>query len=167
MPKLEPPDNHHLSAATGWIELGNFGEAAAELARIRPAFARHPDVLEVWWAVHAHREDWVRGLEAACALVEAAPERAGGWLHQAYALRRVSADGLQAAWDALLPAAQRFPREPTIPYNLACYACQMNRLDAAREWFRRALRIGGKEPVKQMALADDDLKPLWEEIGGM
>jgi hypothetical protein len=51
-----------------------------------------------------------------------------------------------------------------IAYNLACYACQMKDLDRAREWFFRAMRIGGKVEIKKMALADADLEPLWEEI---
>jgi hypothetical protein len=40
----------------------------------------------------------------------------------------------------------------------------MNRLAEAREWFQRALAIGNKAKIKQMALADADLKPLWGEI---
>ena len=72
--------------------------------------------------------------------------------------------GLQAAWDALLPAFEKFPKEPTIPYNLACYACQLRRLDEARQWLERAVKIAGKEKIKFMALNDDDLEPLWQEI---
>ena len=40
----------------------------------------------------------------------------------------------------------------------------MQKLDAAREWFHRALAAGKKEVIKQMALADQDLEPLWQEI---
>ena len=61
----------------------------------------------------------------------------------------------------------KFPKEPIISYNLSCYACQMNQLDAARVWFKRAIVIGGKkrkEKIKQMALEDSDLQPLWDEI---
>jgi hypothetical protein len=25
------------------------------------------------------------------------------------------------------------------PYNLSCYACQMNNLDTSRDWFKRAV----------------------------
>jgi hypothetical protein len=34
--KLEPPDTHHVSAAIGWLELGNPAEAGEEIARITP-----------------------------------------------------------------------------------------------------------------------------------
>ena len=103
-------------------------------------------------------------LEVARMLVKSAPNRCSGWLHHAYSLRRASNDGIKQAWEALLPAYNKFPREATIPYNLSCYACQMQHFDDARTWLRRALKIGGKERIKRLALDDPDLKPLWEEI---
>jgi hypothetical protein len=69
-----------------------------------------------------------------------------------------------AAWDALLPAFEKFPGEPIIPYNLACYACQMGKLDDARLWLDRAMKIADKREIKLMALNDEDLKPLRAEI---
>src|SRR5947207_14200506 len=97
-------------------------------------------------------------------LMASAPDRSSGWLHQAYALRRVREGGVKQAWTALLPAFDKFPKEPTISYNLSCYACQMKQLDAARTWLQRAAVIGGKEKIKRMALRDRDLEPLWTEI---
>jgi Flp pilus assembly protein TadD len=161
---LEPPDTHYLSAAIGWMELGDAVEAEAELDRITHERQTHPDVLEVRWIVLAQNRRWDAALETARTLVKRAPHRCSGWLHQAYSLRRAGKDGLQQAWKALLPVYEKFPREPTIPYNLSCYACQMDQLEEARAWLRRALKIGGKEKVKQMALGDPDLQPLWEEI---
>ena len=96
--------------------------------------------------------------------MKTAPEESSGWLHRAYALRRVREGGLTQAWDALLPAAEKFPAEPVIAYNLSCYACQMEQLDNARTWLHRAINTGKKDAIKKMALADDDLKPLWKEI---
>jgi hypothetical protein len=63
-----------------------------------------------------------------------------------------------------LPAAEKFPAEPVIAYNLSCYACQMQQLDIARTWLQRAMAAGKKDAIKKMALDDDDLQPLWEEI---
>jgi Flp pilus assembly protein TadD len=164
MSQLEPPDTHHLAAAIGWLELGNADEAKLEFDRLNAGSRLLPDVLEVEWAIRAAQNNWPAALLAARALVHADPKRASGWLHQAYALRRTEGGGLQAAWDALLPAFEMFPNEPTISYNLSCYACQMQRLDDAREWLQRALKSGGKEPIKRMALNDADLELLWDEI---
>src|SRR5437016_1526350 len=143
MPLLEPPDTHFFAAALGWLELGNLAEAKAELAQISSAQQNQPDVLELRWMISAEQRDWPEGLEVARALVEGAPERVSGWLHQAYALRRVPDGTIQKAWDALLPAFDKFPKEFLIAYNLACYACQMKDLEGARLWLDRARNISG------------------------
>jgi hypothetical protein len=164
MPPLEPPDTHFFAGTVGWIELGNVEEAKAELGRISAEHQMHPDVLELKWMLCAEEKDWAGGLEVARSLIKLAPERSSAWLHQAYALRRVPNGSVRKAWDALLPAFEKFPQEFLIAYNLACYACQMANLDSARLWLKRAEKISGPEKVKAMALADLDLEALWKEI---
>ena len=166
MKRLEPPDLFFVSAAIGWLELGNVAEARAELAQVGSENRNHPDVLEMRWAICAQDELWIEGLQIARELLLYAPERSSGWLHQAYALRRVPDGGVKKAWSALLPAFDKVPTESIIPYNLSCYACQLQLLDAARVWLQRAVVIGGKDRIKQMALHDPDLEPLWPEIKG-
>ena len=51
-----------------------------------------------------------------------------------------------------------------IPYNLACYACQLGDLLGDQSWLERAAKKNGFRPLKQMALEDPDLRPLWEFI---
>ena len=167
MADIEPPDLYYCSATAGWLELGNVAEAEAEFARISKELRRHPDVLELEWALHAAKKNWAAGLETAQNLLHVAPDRALAWLHLAYAWRRVEGGGLLAAWEALLPAATKFPDEATVAFNLACYACQMGKLEEARVWLRRAMRSGGTEHIRKMALADPDLQPLWDEIKKM
>ncbi len=162
MQPLEPPESHYLSAAVGWVGLGNTAEARAELAHLGAAHQRHPDVLEVRWSICAHEQNWTEALQIARELLHAAPERSTGWLHQAYALRRVPKGTLESAKDALLPAFAKFPKEPLIPYNLACYACQLGELTEARDWLKRALERGSAQAIKTLALADPDLEPLRE-----
>jgi Flp pilus assembly protein TadD len=162
--KLEPPDSHHLDAAIGWLGLGCVADAREDLAKLSAESLNHPDALEVRWMLCVREARWDEALEIARLELKLVPEDSSGWLHHAYALRRASVGGLVLAWGALLPAAEKFPAEPVIAFNLSCYACQMHQPDVARTWLKRALKIGGKEPIKQMALADDDLKPLWPEI---
>jgi tetratricopeptide (TPR) repeat protein len=164
MNKLAPPESHHVSAALGWLGLGNVAEAKAELAQIGNANQNHPDVLEARWLIAADGGSWIEALQIAREILHYAPESPSGWLHQAYALRRVPDGSVKKAWTALLPAFDKFPQEAIISYNLSCYACQMKQLDAARTWFKRALVIGGKDNIKRMALNDPDLEPLWAEI---
>jgi hypothetical protein len=161
---LQSPDTHFLSAAVGWFELGCPKEAEAELRQISAAGRRHPDVLELGWILCAEKQDWKECLEIARAIIRNDSGRSSGWIHQAYALRRVHEGGLAAAWDALLPAASLFPKNVTISYNLACYACQMGNLNTAREWLARSRKLSTKTQIKGMALADSDMEPLWPEI---
>lgn len=186
MASLEPPDSHVLSAAVGWFELGNIEEAEIEIKRLSRSGGRHPDVLEFIWQLQSSREDWIAAAATAKSLKKIAPDRPQAWIHHSYALRRAEGGGLKASWKALLPAYEKFPGEPVIPYNLACYACQMNRLEDAREWLGKALKIeetqtirtfalltenlkshmlkNRENSIKNMALQDEDLKPLWKEI---
>jgi Flp pilus assembly protein TadD len=167
MQSLEAPDIHYYRAAVGWLELGVPAEARAELDLIPRALQQHPDVLEVRWLIASSEQRWDDALQYARSLLHAAPERSSGWLHQAYALRRAPKGNLQQAWEALLPAFTKFPTEPTIAYNLSCYACQMENLDGARAWLKRAAALGRKDEIKSMALTDPDLRPLWAEIRRM
>ena len=163
--ELQPPDTHHFSAAIGWQELRNPVEAEAELANISAPCQIHPDVLEVRWQVCVARKDWAAALHVAELLIEYSPSSATGWVHRAYALRRVPGGGLEKAWEALLPTIAQFPKMPIIPYNLACYAAQFGRLDEAWDWLHKALEAGENiETVKRMALSDSDLQALWERI---
>jgi hypothetical protein len=161
---IEPPHTHYLSAAQGWTELGNLAEARKELGQIPAGLQEHPGVLEARWAICVEEKDWATALAIAEKHMGVAPESVAGWVHRAYAMRRAPGGGLQAAWDALFPVMEKFPEESIVPYNLACYACQLQQLDVARLMFSRALMVGGRNQVKQMALNDPDLQPLWEEF---
>jgi predicted Zn-dependent protease len=161
---LAAADIHRLNAALGWLGLNSPSDARAELDAIAPEHKSHPAVLEARWLLCAHEKTWRDALAVADSELAVSPDEAAGWLHRAYALRRVDGGGLAQAWDALLPAAGKFPAEPVIAYNLACYACQLNELDASRVWLKRAVEAGDKAAIKKMALDDDDLKPLWPEI---
>jgi hypothetical protein len=72
---------------------------------------------------------------------------------------------LPAAEAVLFVAWQKFPLNPIIPYNLACYACQLGRLKNAWGWLEEAFEVGDSKALKLMALDDPDLEPLWAEIG--
>ena len=164
MQDLELSDIHRLNAALGWLGLNSPADARSELDAIPAARQLHPAVLEARWLLCAHENNWSEALFVAEQEVTTAPEEVPGWLHRAYALRRVAGGGLTQAWDALLPAAEKFPAEAVVAFNLACYACRLQQLEIARTWFQRAVATGGKEVIKKMALEDDDLKALWPEI---
>jgi hypothetical protein len=164
MKKIGPPHSHILAAAEGWIGLGNVAEAKAEFLRLPDRIQRHPDALEVLWAIAALEEKWSAALDIARLHMSIAPKSLYGWIYQAYSLRRVEDGGLQAAWDALFPCMEKFPKNAVIPYNLACYACQLKQPAKARILLTRAMALGSRNEIKRMALNDSDLQPLWAEI---
>jgi predicted Zn-dependent protease len=162
IPALEPPDSHHLVAAEGWLELGNAGEAGAELKHIAPEWAEHPVVLELDWQIHAHVKDWEACLELARRLVRLHPDLPMGWIHRSYALHELKRT-LEAR-DLLSPLVQRFPEEPVMVYNLACYECRLGNWGLARRWLRQTFAMKNSAPWRQAAQSDPDLAPLWREI---
>jgi predicted Zn-dependent protease len=170
-PPLEPPDTFCLQAAQGWLKLGNPVEAEAELDNIRAQFQRHPAVLEVRWEVYAAGRRWDACAEIGQELVDLQPGEPLGWINRSYALRRAPGGGLPAAYDSLRPAAERVKDASLITFNLACYACQLGRIEEGRQWlaqsFALAKRHGRLRQQKQLALAEPDLEPLWKEIASL
>jgi predicted Zn-dependent protease len=160
--KLEAPDSHNLNAAIGWLDLGNPMEALLDLERITQENRTHPGVLEVEWRIFATKKKWAEALDAARKLLQVTPDNPVAWINQSYSLHELKRT--QEAWEALLPAATQFPEVSVIPYNLACYACQLGQLEVARQRLAAAIELAGKDEIKAMALADADLKPLWEFI---
>jgi hypothetical protein len=71
----------------------------------------------------------------------------------------------QEAFDQLLPVVGKFPKVWTIPYDLACYSSQLHQFDDAQKWLKQALAVD-EVTVQQAALNDEDLKPLWDIMGG-
>ena len=165
MQPLEPPDSHHLSAAIGWLGLGNVAEAGAELEKIAPQFRSHPDALAVQFDIHAAGGKWDAAAEIAGTLTQLEPKQPGGWISLAYATRRKkTGGGIPQARAILIQAQRTFPKETIIAYNLACYDCQLGDLDAAKAWLDKACTLGNVDRIKHMALQDPDLKPLWPDI---
>ena len=165
MKPLEPPDSHHLSAAIGWLGLGNVVEAGAELEKIAPQFRSHPDVLVVQFDIHAAAGKWDAAAEIAGTLTRLEPGQPGAWISLAYATRRKTGGGIPQARAILIQALRTFPKETIIAYNLACYDCQLGDLDAAKAWLDKACTLGDVHRVKHMAQQDPDLEPLWPDIG--
>ena len=93
------------------------------------------------------------------------PEQPGAWISLAYATRRKTGGEISQAWAILIQAQRTFPKETIIAYNLACYDCQLGDLDAAKAWLDKACTLGDVHRIKLMALQDQDLEPLWPDIG--
>ena len=145
-----------LSHAHGYLELGMVAEAAAELDQIATADADRIEVLALRLAVLHEQRDWPSVRALAADLVRRGVADAGVWVTWAYATRR--ADSIEAAEKILLTAEQQHPGDPTIQFNLGCYACQRGELREARRRIDRAIELDPK--FKALAANDPDLEPL-------
>lgn len=139
--------------------MGNHIEANEELEKITPKFRAHPNVLETRWEIYAKTKNWTACVDIGKALIELAPDRAASFIHCAFALHELKRTS--EAFDILSPVAAKFPTNWTIPYNLACYSCQLSDLVGARGWLAQAFRLGNAKEIKLQALDDPDLAPLW------
>ena len=147
-------------AAQGWIELGLFADAVDELESIKPRNRKNADVLTVRWAACSGAKKWEEAIELAQTLVEIAPDRFDGWWMKSYALHEMKRT--QEAYENLAAVIPKFSREHTAHYNVACYLVQLKRVDDAREYLKVAFALEPK--MRQGALEDPDLEPLWAEI---
>ena len=150
------PFERHIQAAVGYHELGLPLEALDELAQLGAEAAARSEVLTVRVVVLQTLGMWDQMETAARTLCERQPDE-GQWpISLAYAIRR--AHSLPEALIVLEAAAERFPEEAIIHFNLACYHAQLGDLETARRRLREAVRL---DPVCQkMAQNDPDLLPL-------
>ena len=160
---LEPDDQKHLTAAQGFTELGMWLDANAELEDIDPEVRHVPEVLEVRVEIYRALEKWELMQTVAKKLTEYDPENPRWPLSWAYATRR--AESVDAARFILIAAWELHEKEPLIPYNLACYLCQIGKPEIAKDVIRHAFDLDPK--MRLAALGDEDLRPLWDSIAAL
>jgi len=157
---LEKPDQQRLQSAHGYIELGMFEEANAELEEIDPLCRHLPEVLFTRVVIYHALKKWDLMAAVAGRLVDWNPNVTSHFVDLAYAKRR--AESLDVAHAVLTRAAELHPNDGTIQFNLACYESQLGNIDRAKAHLRRATEIDAK--FRLMALDDPDLEPLWESL---
>jgi hypothetical protein len=60
------------------------------------------------------------------------------------------------------------PKNPLIPYSLACYYCQVGNITQALRWLKEAFALAGNSrKIRAMALDEADLLPLWAAIAAL
>ncbi len=146
----------------GWLELGNVAEARHELETISNQHGHHPDVLEMWWKIHAEEKDWPAALVCAEQVIAGVPERESGWIESAFALHELKRT--PEAYERLARVVDRFPRAYLIPYNLACYQCQLGDRTEALRWLQRAVQAADVGTIRALALQDPDLAALRDDL---
>ncbi len=153
-----------LQRAQGWLELHLPLEANEELEEVQPAMRAHPEVLKLRCTIYDAAGKWDMVLEVANCLHRQLPDDQFGGVHAAIALYRLGRTG--EAKELSLTMVPRFPKDWSIPYNLACYCAQLGQIQEAQEWFKAAMAIDAKT-VKRVGITDPDLDPMWQGLSGM
>ena len=165
-PKLgiETNDVFCLRSAMGWLELGMPSEARKELQSLTPELAKLPEVCGVHWSILAREENWIEAEKLARDQVSEKPDNVTNWINWAYSLRRANGFGIPMAYKTLRRSVDRFPKDFLIPYNLACYCSCMKTIDEAWRWLDIAAQRSDYKTIREMALQDDDLEPLRDQL---
>lgn len=158
--KLPEEVRWRLQRADGFLDLRMPARAQAELGLIETPHCNSPVYREVSLRLAFEQKDWPVASGLADRLRSDFPAEPGYWIQLAYAKRRT--EGIEVARLILIDAETRFPRIATIPFNLACYDCQLGHHADARSHLRRAFALDSNYRVS--ALEDEDLKPLWPEL---
>ncbi len=157
---------NHLNAAEGWLGLGDLNEAKKELDKISVEVWLHPAVLFLRCQIYVAAKEWDFLISVSEMLVKELPQLSDVWVFRSHALHELKRT--QAAYDLLLPAADKFPNLAVIPYNLACYACQLGKLAEAKKRLEQAIDLGGdNSDIRADALGNPDLQPLWKDISSL
>ncbi|GEM_PF-622416 len=164
-PWLKPAVTHdfpddflrHLKDASAYAELHMFGDAEQCLLGLPAHLQNTAAALLQWCELEAARHNWSATQTHASALTLHKPEISAGWFWLGYSTRR--ADSAEAAYSALKPAAGRFPEDPVVDYNFACYAALSGHESDSKEALARVLVAHPR--YRHAALEDPDLSTHW------
>jgi len=164
---LTDADRNHIREATGWLELGDYLSAFDALERVEPQHRVHPAVLSLRWRIYAKAERWGNAFTVAEGLTRINPKDVEAFIWRSYAARRMECGSVEQAFELLSDVADDFADEPLVIFNLACYLCQLGRLEEARKRLEQALvaaeKLGQTKRYQQMILDEPDLEPLRNE----
>jgi hypothetical protein len=157
------PDCFHLSAAEGWLCLGDPVAAHEELDQMNPSLLRHREVMLLRWYIYAKANKWDSALVIAEQLVHSRPADPRGWLCLCKALKSLRRR-VEQAYTLASCKTREFPDNWELHYDAACYASLLGKRAEAEFFLSVAMQLGGTEKVARLALQDADLQALWKTI---
>jgi predicted Zn-dependent protease len=131
-------------------------DARRELRQLPDEVREEPEFLAIAMQIHQNAQRWPSLERIARKLVKLQPKEPGWWITLAYATRRTRS--IEAAQRILLKAEDLHGKEPTIQFNLACYAAQLGDIGESR--IRLARAIARDPHFTELAKTDPDLEPM-------
>jgi tetratricopeptide (TPR) repeat protein len=150
----------NILAAEGWIELGNYDEAAEELHNCRPATKTSVEWIKLWVRVYAATRRWAE-VEMMCeTLAKHTPEDPFTIFNRAEALHRQCRS--QEAFELFSHAPQSFKKLPQYFYDYARYLCALQEFSLALSCLGKAFDLDPE--LRMRALDDPDLHRVWLDL---
>lgn len=112
------------------------------------------------YSIYSALGRWNLAEAAARQLVLSTPTVPEFWVNWAHAARRSLK--IEDARRILLEAERHHPQYGTIQFNLGCYSCVLGDNDEAKRQVSAAISLDSQ--FRALALDDQDLQPLWDEI---
>jgi lipopolysaccharide biosynthesis regulator YciM len=156
---FESQDLRRLTAAEGYIELGMYDEAAEELDQIDSSLMVSRG-LSLRLCIYAGLEKWDLMEAVAEKLARHNPNDAQWAIWGAYAAAK--GQSIEGAKKILMRALYVHPNDPRIHYVLSCYESRLHHFSTAKRHLARAIQLDCR--LKLLALADEELEPLWSTI---
>lgn len=151
------PTQRRVEHALGYIGLGMFAPALAELDSIETGDQFRPEVLSARVELHMTTKQWPEVIAVASRLVQTNPEIEHAWIGWAFALREL--DRVAEARTVLLAAEPHHgTTSAVLHYNLACYDSLLGNLTEARRRLAIAYRMDDR--LKADGALDPDLRAL-------
>lgn len=151
---------HPLQAAEGWIELGDYDEAAEELHNCPPAVKSSVAFVKLWVRIYAAKGRWV-DVEQYCELLaKHAPDESFTIFTQAEAFHRQGRT--REAFAVFQQSPMSFRTGVKYFYALARYLCALDQTQLAAACIGNA--IDEDPSVRLKALNDPELERLWVDL---
>jgi Flp pilus assembly protein TadD len=151
----------HIQRGDGFLDLKMIDKARQELEQVGEFDRRCNSYIEAALRLAMADSRWSDAAQLARTLIERRPKEPAFHIQLAYSIRR--AESIEAARDILRDARKHFPKVAVIPFNLACYECQLGHPDEAMALLEKAFKLDAS--FREQAFEDDDLKPIWAKLG--
>lgn len=153
-------NQHHLEAASGYIELGMHMDANEELEQVSPELRSLPQVLVFRLQIYRALKRWPAMQVVARTLALGDSKNPKWWIAWAQATREV--DCIDDARLILVNALECHDDCAEVLYELACLDCQLGDLTSAKQRLHRAFEL---EPSMRLRAFEEER--LKGESGGL
>lgn len=149
-----------LLAAEGWIELGNFDEAAEELHNCPPSVKSSIEWLKLWVRIYVATQRWTE-VEMMCeTLAKHAPDDPFTVLNQAESFHKQGRS--REAFAALQYAPANVKKGAEFFYLMARVLCALEEFTLALSCVGKA--VDADPSIRMNALNDPELELVWLDL---